>query len=159
METATGLLKIMLENGWNLRLKDTNQFLDNNEKNKQEIKKQVDFLCQILSSEYCDNIPIEEVKEQIFDLAVENITKNTLKYRENLYLFDYKGRPICAIPSKYEGWSMCDYLKYKHGIYLSYGNYFESTKKRSLKRWEKLLQIKDNPIKLKRRILFYRLTE
>ena len=38
-------------------------------------------------------------------------------------------------------------------------NYFESTKERSLKRWEELRKIQNNKNKLKRKILLYRLTE
>ena len=158
MYTATDLLKIMLESGWNLRLQSSNQFIDNNEENNKDIEERVKYLCHLLAQDEYDHLPFDEVKEKIFDLAVKNIKQNVFKHRENWYLFDYKGRPICAIPNKFEGLAFCNSVEIRHGIYLGFGNYFESTKQHSLKRWEKLVQTMDNPSKLKRRIWFYRLT-
>ena len=155
MQTATELLKIMLESGWNLRLKNNNQFLENNDKNNQRIKDSVAYLCEYLSKENFDNLPLEEIKNQLFDLAVENIQQNSFRHRENWYLFDMKGRPICAIPNEWDGLAFCDLVKMQHGIYLGYGNYFESTKERSLKRWEELRKVQNNKNKLKRKILLY----
>ena len=158
METATGLLKIMLENGWKLwNTGCSTQHLDNNEENNEEVKRHIDFLCNTLS-EY-DQIEIKQVKEQLFDLSVKNLKSNTLKYRENWYLFDYKGRPLCAIPNKYAGYDFCQFVKDKYGIYLQYDNYFESTQERSLNNWVVLYSVRNDENKLREMLKLFNLSE
>ena len=159
MQTATELLKIMLESGWNLRKRDIPHFRDDNEENRQEIKEQVDFLCNFLSDEHYDNISVEEIKKQLFDLAVENITKNTLQYRENWYLFDYKGKPLCAIPHKWSGVEFCDFVEEKYGIYLQYDNYFEDKTERSLNRWVGLYSVRNDEKKLREMLKQFSVSE
>ncbi|MBQ9725370.1 MAG: hypothetical protein IJV56_08570 [Neisseriaceae bacterium] len=158
MQTATELLKIMLESGcklWNTGC--ATQYFDNNEENNEEIKKHIDFLCDKLS-EY-DQIEIKQIKEQLFDLAVENLKNNTLKYRENWYLFDYKGKPLCAIPNKWAGFEFCEFVEEKYGIYLQYDNYFESTQERSLNHWVELYSVRNDEEKLREMLKLFHLSE
>lgn len=153
METATGLLKIMLENGWNLRKKDF--YLGYCDRDKEtiedEIKRQVDCLCDMLS--HYDEMPVEEVEKQIADIVLKHIKDNTLKnFNNNLFLFDYKGKPICAVPDWVTGKWFCDFVKREHGIYLQFAHYFESQKERSLNEWGQLYMLSNDPLKLKEKI-------
>ena len=92
-------------------------------------------------------------------MAVENITKNTLQYRENWYLFDYKGKPLCAIPHKWSGVEFCDFVEEKYGIYLQYDNYFEDKTERSLNRWVGLYSVRNDEKKLREMLKQFSVSE
>ena len=155
--SVAGFLNELLQNSWQLHLREYEHhtMLSCSHSKLGKIAEHCanELCCIIAYFEECDE---QQIIEQVFDLAKNNLQRTLTRFPENWFLFDIKGNPICAVPNKELGAAFSEEMKQKHGVILQCFNAFERFVPKSFKEWERLNRVKDNRLFFRIKIAFYK---
>ncbi|MBQ9214303.1 MAG: hypothetical protein IJ150_10255 [Bacteroidales bacterium] len=136
IENTMDLCKHLLKNDWQLHLKHDEDILML-ESSHTELEEIADsaavYMCEMFA--LLEQTDIQSIKEQLFDLIKQNLKQQFTSHPENWFLFDWLGKPICAVPDKKTGINFCKELEQKHNIILQCFNAFELPVSNSFKLW------------------------